>query len=151
MYGFRTFFTVTKLKLSLKRLRSKERMLVASAYRISIIEDDESLRSALVGLMQSMGHDAYGYESAEAFLDDEGGADDFIITDIQLPGINGITLIRRLRALGRKMPVAVITARQEPALERQAIDASALCVLKKPFDALELVAIMELALNRTRG
>ncbi len=80
---------------------------------ISIIEDDESLRKALVGLLASMAQRAHGYGSAEEFLaapDIECGC---VVTDIQLPGMNGIEMIRRLRERGDDVPVIVITARDE--------------------------------------
>lgn len=118
------------------------------AYRVAIVEDDESLRMALVGLLRSMGHDAIGYGSAERFLEhgDAKGVS-CIITDIQLPGMSGIELIQRLRRDGRQVPAIAITARTEPGLAEKALAGGALCVLRKPFDTEVLVEKLEESLS----
>lgn len=116
--------------------------------RISIIEDDESLRLALVGLMKCVGYSASGYESAEQFLENGAGStSDCVITDIHLPGLSGIELTERLRAGGRQVPVIAITARSDPALEQKAMASGAACFLKKPFEMDELIACVEAALS----
>ena len=64
---------------------------------ISIVDDDESLRQALVGLVRSLGYRAQGYASADAFLAcPDAAASDCIVTDIQMPGLSGIELKPRL-------------------------------------------------------
>jgi FixJ family two-component response regulator len=96
---------------------------------ISIVEDDESLRLALVGLLRSMAHDAYGYRSAEDFLAADESGFDCVITDIHLPGINGIEMMRRLRERGDAVPVIVVTARDEKRWVAEAKAGGALCLL----------------------
>lgn len=116
---------------------------------ISIVEDDDSLRAALVGFVQSLGYRASGFGSAEDLLADaEAQRSACIVTDIQMPGLSGIELKQRLARAGCVAPVIMITARTERALHVEALAAGALCVLKKPFPAESLVACLERALAR---
>ena len=115
---------------------------------ISIVEDDESLRQAMVGLVRSLGYRASPHVSAEAFLAaDETGDSACIITDIQMPGLSGIELKQRLNEAGAMLPVIMVTARTEAALHDRAKASGALCVLKKPFTAEALIACVEEALR----
>ncbi len=116
---------------------------------ISIIDDDESLRAALVGLVRSLGHSACGFATAEDFLADEAAAQSaVIVTDIQMPGLSGIELKQRLTAEGCAAPVIMITARTEPELKERALASGALCVLKKPFPAEALIDCLARALAK---
>ena len=113
---------------------------------IAIVEDDESLRCALVTLFRSLGWEARGFGSAEDFLavPDRWAC---VITDIQLPGENGLDLARRLREQDHDAPVIVITARTEEGLAAQAEAIGAVCLLRKPFDTGELIDCVERALG----
>lgn len=120
---------------------------MAGRKQISIIEDDQSLRDALVGLMRSLGFEPSGFESAEAFVESTAlRSADCIITDIQLAGISGIDLKAKLDALGLDAPVIVITARRDAGLQERAIAGGAYCFLVKPFDMQLLVDCVERAL-----
>jgi FixJ family two-component response regulator len=122
---------------------------VAEDTLISIIDDDDSLRSALVGLVRSLGYRASGFASAEDFLAaDQANASAAIVTDIQMPGLSGIELKERLAADGCAAPVIMITARSEPGLQERAFASGALCVLKKPFAAEALIDCLERALAK---
>jgi FixJ family two-component response regulator len=115
---------------------------------ISIIDDDASLRRAVVALVRSAGYDACGFASAEEFL--AGGAvQSFgcIITDIHMPGMSGIELKEHLTASQSPVPVIMMTARRDPGLEEAAMASGAACFLRKPFEADELVACLERALK----
>lgn len=112
---------------------------------ISIVEDDESLRTALVGLLRSMAHDAHGYATAEEFLAADEGEIDCVITDIHLPGMTGIEMMRRLRERGDAVPVIVVTARDEKRLLAEARAGGALCLLRKPFETQDLLDCLERA------
>lgn len=122
---------------------------VANDTLISIIDDDESLRAALVGLVRSLGYRASGFANAEDFLSDAQAAQSAaIVTDIQMPGLSGIELKDRLNADGCAAPVIMITARTEPELKERALASGALCVLKKPFAAEALIDCLERALAK---
>jgi FixJ family two-component response regulator len=107
---------------------------------ISIIDDDASMREALVGLLRSLGYDVRDFASAEDFL----ASNDLkefacAITDIQMPGMNGFELKRELITRHGSLPVIMITARTEPGIEEKAMASGASCFLRKPFDAETLV------------
>jgi FixJ family two-component response regulator len=122
---------------------------VADETLISIIDDDDSLRSALVGLVRSLGYRADGFANAEAFLvGDHAARSAAIVTDIQMPGLSGIELKERLIAQGCAAPVIMITARTEAGLQERAFASGALCVLKKPFAAEALIDCLERALAK---
>lgn len=114
---------------------------------ISVIDDDDSLCAALVGLVRSLGYAASGFSNGEDFLAAGAAAESAaIVTDIQMPGISGIELTERLKAQGCAAPVIMITARTELELHERAFASGALCVLKKPFAAEALIDCLERAL-----
>jgi FixJ family two-component response regulator len=113
---------------------------------ISIVEDDESLRQALVGLVRSLGYRVAAYANAEDFLAAGAGASDCVITDIQMPGMSGIELKLRLLADGVTTPVIMVPARAEPALHEKAMASGAYCLLRKPFTAEALIECLDQAL-----
>jgi FixJ family two-component response regulator len=120
--------------------------------RISIVEDDASLRDALMTLFAAVGWIGSGHGSAEAFLESgEAGSADCVVTDLQLPGLSGIDLALRLRDATPSPPVVIITARGETDLLSRAAATGALCVLRKPFAADALLACVEKALARRQG
>jgi FixJ family two-component response regulator len=125
----------------------RRKVASVAAPLISIIDDDDSLRSALAGLVRSLGYRASDFASAEDFLDAR-CADDCacIVTDIQMPGLSGVELKQRLTADGCPAPVIMITARTEPGLREKAFAAGAVCVLQKPFAAEALIECLERAL-----
>lgn len=124
-------------------------MPVSTADQVAIIDDDESLRLALVGLVRSLGLEGRGYASAEAFLE-SGDAKRFaaVVTDIQMPGMSGIELKQHLAGHQCKLPVIIITARPDPGLEEKAMAAGAVAFLRKPFEATVLIGLLEKALGR---
>lgn len=122
---------------------------VAEDTLISIIDDDDSLRSALVGLVRSLGYKASGFSNAEDFLAaEQAELSSAIVTDIQMPGLSGIELKEQLVAQGCAAPVIMITGRAEPGLQEKAFASGALCVLKKPFAAEALIDCLERALAK---
>ncbi|WP_341898476.1 response regulator [Ferrovibrio terrae] len=114
---------------------------------ISIIDDDESLRLALVGLVRSLGYRASGFGSAEEFLNSSDiAASSCLITDIQMPGLSGIELKHLLVERNYRLPVIMITGRADPSLRDRALASGAICLLKKPFEAAALLDCIERAL-----
>lgn len=114
---------------------------------ISIIEDEDSLRLALIGFMRSLGYEAKGFESAEAFLDESAATSPAcIITDIHMPGLSGIALKDVLNSQNNDTPVIMITGRREPGLRERALASGAICFLTKPFAMQDLVTCVERAL-----
>ena len=113
---------------------------------ISIVEDDASMREALVGFVRSLGYGARGFSSAEAYLAVRDNQCACVITDIELPGIDGLAMMAELKALGYEIPVIVITARGTIASEVAARSGGALCYLTKPFEMAALIDCLDRAL-----
>ena len=106
---------------------------------IAIVEDDRHLHMALESLLESAGYEMLLYSSGEDFLGSDRLQDiNCLISDIGLPGINGIDLLRVVHASRPYLPVIIITARGEPSLLQAAMDAGARETLIKPLhsDAL---------------
>jgi FixJ family two-component response regulator len=122
---------------------------VQTALAVAVIDDDDSFRVALVESLSSLGFEARGYASADDFIAGNGqGLCNLVITDVHMPGMSGLDLIRHLAALGWKMPVVLITARSDPRLEARAAAAGAVCFLKKPFETRELIECIEKVMGR---
>ena len=116
---------------------------------ISVIDDDASIVSAVVGLVRSLGYRASGHASAEAFLaSGEAYSTCCVITDIQMPGMSGIALKQHLATDKILTPVIMITARTEAALLASARASGAFCLLGKPFEPNDLIRCLENALKR---
>ena len=115
---------------------------------ISIIDDDESFRTALVGLLRSLGYEAQGFTSAVEFINSgEEGSCDCIITDFCMPKMSGLDLIQLLTARGSTVPVIMVTGRPESGLEAKAAASGAVCLLMKPFKEDALITSLERALK----
>lgn len=113
---------------------------------ISIVDDDEAVRSALDALVRSLGYEARAFESAEAFLAENGAAEaDCLILDVQMPGMSGPQLQARLRENGQQIPVVFITAFAHDEL-RAVLGQGAVAVLGKPWEGQALVDALETAL-----
>jgi FixJ family two-component response regulator len=121
---------------------------VSREFMIAVVDDDESFRIALVGLLRSLAYEAQGFGSAVEFINRGGeGSFDCIIADFKMPGMSGLDLIQLLNARGSTVPVIMVTGCSEPALEAKAAASGAVCLLKKPFEADALIASLEGALK----
>jgi FixJ family two-component response regulator len=117
---------------------------VSRDLEIAVIDDDQSFRVALVESLSSLGYGADGYASAEDYIGLVGGKSfDCVVTDIHMPGMSGLDLMKRLAARGSTTPVVLITARSGTNLEAKAAAAGAACLLKKPFEINELIKCIE--------
>jgi len=114
---------------------------------VSIIDDDESVRTAISSLLRSMGMTVQLYSSAEDFMAAGGAFDSAcVITDVQMSGMTGIELLELLRARQCHVPFIVITAFPQDFLRKRAQQAGAACFLTKPFDGALLLRCVEGAL-----
>ncbi|MCP2216036.1 response regulator transcription factor [Bradyrhizobium elkanii] len=119
---------------------------------IAIIDDDESVRSALATLLTSFGYRPLTYDSASYFLDSGLAAScSCVISDIAMPGMNGFELMRQLRLTGCEIPVILITARNGPTIVAQAQASGAHSLFKKPFEPKQLVEALNEALVTKLG
>jgi FixJ family two-component response regulator len=112
---------------------------VANDSRISIVDDDASMREALRGLLKSAGFTAEVFSSAEEILSSGRlNGTSCLILDVRMPGMSGIELQERLIASGNAVPIVFITAHAEEAERARAMERGAIDCLQKPFseDAL---------------
>jgi FixJ family two-component response regulator len=115
---------------------------------IAVIDDDDSFRMALVESLCSLGYGACGFASAEEFLAWEADAVcNCVITDIHMPGMSGLDLIRLLRGRGSGVPVVMVTARSDSGIDAHAGANGTICLLRKPFRTDALIDCLEKALN----
>jgi FixJ family two-component response regulator len=111
---------------------------------IAVIDDDDSFRIALVESLSSLGYGSDGYASAEDYIGATGGRSfNCVVTDIHMPGMSGLDLMKRLATSGSTTPVVLITARSDKNLEARATAAGAACLLRKPFEINDLIKCIE--------
>jgi FixJ family two-component response regulator len=106
----------------------------ANANLVAIVDDDESVRSALQGLMKAVGLTARAFASAEEFLNSgHQNHTACLIADIRMPGMSGLDLQARLNSEHRRIPIIFITAHGDTNMRMQALRAGAVEFLAKPF------------------
>ncbi len=119
---------------------------------ISIVDDDESVREGLVGLMQSHGYCAESFDSGASFLASKSAKrTDCLIVDMHMPGMTGLELIGRLAAAGKSVPSILITARRDESVRARAAQAGVTCYLTKPFKEDRLLGCIHAALADAGG
>jgi two-component system response regulator FixJ len=116
---------------------------------IYVIDDDEAVRQSLEFLLKTAGVAVRSFDSAKAFLDilPQVGFG-CIITDVRMPEITGIDLLRKVKEVNRDLPVIVITGHGEISLAVEAMKIGAADFLEKPFDDDHLLAAVHNALDR---
>jgi FixJ family two-component response regulator len=120
----------------------------ANTMLIAIVDDDESVLSALQDLIEADGFSARCFRSAEEFL--ESGLQRKVaclITDIRMPGMSGLELQAKLKADGYKTPIIFITAHGDARVRIQAMREGAVEFLMKPFDDEVLLSRVRAALD----
>jgi FixJ family two-component response regulator len=114
---------------------------------ISIVDDDESMREAVKGLMKSWGYTAEAFASAEQFLSSrEVLHTSCLIVDVMMPGMTGIELHRHLVASGKTIPTILITAHPDDSMRVRALADGIIGYLSKPFREDELMACIHSSL-----
>ncbi|WP_312770094.1 response regulator transcription factor [Pseudoxanthomonas mexicana] len=120
--------------------------------RILLVEDDLSLGE---GIRTALRRGAFAVDwvqdGASGLLALRGGGFDLVVLDLGLPRIDGIEVIRQLRAAGDAVPVLVLSARERPADRTLGLDVGADDYLGKPFDTAELLARVRALIRRSAG
>ena len=115
---------------------------------IHVIDDDAAMRDSLAFLLDVNGFAPKVYETADAFLDGINLASlACVISDIRMPGMNGIELVRKLKGAGSSCPVILITGHGDVALAVEAMKAGAADFIEKPFDDAALLGAIRAALQ----
>jgi two-component system response regulator FixJ len=114
---------------------------------VYIVDDDDGVRDSLQILLESSGHAVRGFASPQEFLDAVGSIDfGCILVDLQMPGMDGLELQHRLRALNVKLPVIVVTAHGDIATAVEAMRSGAIDFVEKPFSDDAILTSIKLAL-----
>jgi FixJ family two-component response regulator len=119
------------------------------AQLIAIVDDDESVRNAVQGVLKSVGMKAWTFASAEEFLgSNQRSTTACLITDVQMPGITGLELQATLKTADDRIPIIFISAYGNARTRTQAIGAGAVAFLEKPFDDEVLLESVRTALQK---
>ncbi|MGY2906702.1 response regulator FixJ [Bradyrhizobium sp. URHC0002] len=120
---------------------------MSQSNRVFVIDDDPAMRDSLDFLLGSAGFSVRLFESAQVFLNElaklEPGC---VVTDVRMPGIDGMELLRRLSSGPRKLPVIVMTGHGDVPLAVEAMKLGAIDFLEKPFEDDRLIGMIESAL-----
>jgi len=120
--------------------------------RVLVVEDDDSLRRQIGERLREAGFavDLAGEGVDGTFMAEE-YALDLAVVDLGLPGVDGLELIRRVRAAGRSYPVLILTARDRWQQKVEGLEAGADDYLTKPFHMEEMLARIRALLRRSKG
>ena len=116
---------------------------------VAIVDDDDLMRSALQGMLKSVGLPSQAFTSAEEFLmSGQQHHTACLIADIRMPGMSGLDLQAKLNADHCRIPTIFITAHGDTKMRMQALRAGAVEFLAKPFDDEALLGSVRAALER---
>ena len=116
---------------------------------MSVVDDDLSMREAISWVLRANGWRTETFASAAAFLDGGTGLQSAcIVLDVQMPGMSGVELQRKLAELPGSPPVIVVSAHLNERVEKQMLSAGAIACLRKPFTEETLLQAVHRALER---
>ena len=116
---------------------------------ISIVDDDESVRTALKSLLDSVGFRAEVFCSGEEFLKSAYvSRTDCLITDVRMPGMSGLELQARLHAAGSSVPIVFISAHDDNDARARGLQNGAIAFLQKPFSEDSLLGAISEGLDK---
>ena len=115
---------------------------------LHVIDDDAGLRDALAFLLEVNGVNARFYESGDAFLAALPVEDGCLLTDVRMPGLTGLELVRELKDRGVDLPVIVMTGHGDVPLAVEAMKAGVVDFIEKPFSDDVLLAAVKAAFER---
>jgi FixJ family two-component response regulator len=116
---------------------------------VAVVDDDPRVRESLESLIESAGFTARVFSFGKDFLQGNHLTEtSCLITDVRMPGIDGLDLQRRVRLARPEMPIIFITAHHDDEVERSALAEGAAYFIRKPFDAAELLRATRLALGK---
>lgn len=125
---------------------------MSEADLVHVIDDDEAVRDSLSFLLRTADFNVVAYQSATHFLDSlTRDIDGCVITDVRMPDMSGLDLLRRLRDLSCMIPVIVMTGHGDIQLAVEAMKAGAVDFLEKPFDDERVLTAVRSALEASRA
>jgi two-component system C4-dicarboxylate transport response regulator DctD len=118
------------------------------AGRVLLVDDDAAMRASTLQALELAGLDVNGFGSAEEVLDHVGpGLNGILVSDIRMPGMDGMTLLQRVRDTDPDLPVILITGHAEVQLAVEAMRRGAYDFIEKPFATQGLIAVLRRALD----
>jgi two-component system response regulator FixJ len=115
---------------------------------VFVVDDDEAALDSLVVLLRSEGLNPRGFSSAEAFLSSlTPDARGCVISDVRMPGMDGVQLLKTLKAMGCMLPVIVITGHADVTVAVQAMKAGAADFIEKPFESELILRLVRACLE----
>ncbi|CUU20633.1 response regulator transcription factor FixJ [Bradyrhizobium barranii] len=116
---------------------------------VYIIDDDEAMRDSLNFLLDSSGFGVTLFDDAQAFLDVLPGlAFGCVVSDVRMPGIDGIELLKRMKAQQSPFPILIMTGHGDVPLAVEAMKLGAVDFLEKPFEDDRLITMIETAIRQ---
>jgi len=117
--------------------------------RVYVIDDDEALRDSLLFLLDSAGFEVTLFETAQQFLDALPALSfGCVVSDVRMPGIDGIELLKRLKGAHSAFPIVVMTGHGDVPLAVEAMKLGAVDFLEKPFEDDRLIAMIDTAIRQ---
>jgi FixJ family two-component response regulator len=118
---------------------------------VFIVDDDESIRASIEGLLKSVGLRSESFSSAQEFLARGAAASPgCLVLDVRLPGLNGLDFQRKLAEAGVEIPIIFITGHGDIPMSVRAMKSGAIEFLTKPFRDQDLLDAIHQALERDR-
>jgi two-component system, LuxR family, response regulator FixJ len=119
---------------------------------VYVIDDDEAMRDSLQFLLDSADFEVTLFESAQAFLDTLSTVEfGCVVSDIRMPGIDGIELLKRVKESRGTLPVIIMTGHGDVPLAVEAMKLGAVDFMEKPFEDDRLIAMIDLALRQAEA
>ena len=122
---------------------------MSSKVKVYVIDDDEAMRDSLNFLLDSAGLEVTLFETAQHFLDALPGLDfGCVVSDVRMPGVDGIELLKRMKAGQSRFPILIMTGHGDVPLAVEAMKLGAVDFLEKPFEDDRLTGMIEAAIRR---
>ena len=118
---------------------------------VAIVDDDQQLLLSISGLLRSFGIKTLLFQSAEDFFRAEPASVDCVIADVHMPGMNGLTMLEKLREGGSNVPVIVLSALDPETTRAEALARGADAYFSKPVNSDDLMDCMVRVVNARDG
>ena len=119
--------------------------------KVYVIDDDEAMRDSLNFLLGAAEFDVTLFESAQHFLDSLPSDFGCVVSDVRMPGIDGIELLKRLKASRSTLPVLIMTGHGDVPLAVEAMKLGAIDFLEKPIEDDRLIGMIDIALKQAES
>lgn len=115
---------------------------------IAVVDDEDSVRKALVRVLCAAGLSARGFASGDEFLKScQFDRPDCLLLDLRMPGLSGTEVQRALNLVGAKFPIIIITAYDEPSTREESMRLGAAAYVCKPLDVSALLQLVTPAVH----